>query len=83
MRYHDALSPLDYSAIRTYESSSGPEKRTPHHSSSADRTELAASGRPGSMADTMPNEDNPDWSEFISAPLDYAATLKATTRARS
>lgn len=33
------------------------------------------------MADTMPNDDNPDWSEFTSAPLDYAAKLKAT-RAR-
>jgi putative transcriptional regulator len=29
----------------------------------------------------MPNDDNPDWSEFTSAPLDYAAKLKAT-RAR-
>lgn len=33
------------------------------------------------MADTMPNDDNPDWSEFTPAPLDYAAKLKAT-RAR-
>ncbi|WP_158044457.1 helix-turn-helix domain-containing protein [Skermanella pratensis] len=33
------------------------------------------------MADTLPNDDNPDWSGFDPAPLDYAAKLKAT-RAR-
>ena len=33
------------------------------------------------MADILPNDDNPDWSEFTPAPLDYAAKLKAT-RAR-
>ena len=30
------------------------------------------------MADIMRNDDNPDWSEFNPAPLDYAAKLKAT-----
>jgi transcriptional regulator with XRE-family HTH domain len=33
------------------------------------------------MADTMPNDDNPDWSGFTPAPLDYAAKLKSA-RAR-
>lgn len=33
------------------------------------------------MADIMPDDDNPDWSEFTPASLDYAAKLKAT-RAR-
>jgi DNA-binding transcriptional regulator YiaG len=33
------------------------------------------------MADILPNDDNPDWSEFTPAPLDYATKLKAT-RAR-
>ncbi|UEM05169.1 helix-turn-helix domain-containing protein [Skermanella rosea] len=30
------------------------------------------------MADTLPNDDNPDWSGLDPAPLDYAAKLKAT-----
>jgi putative transcriptional regulator len=81
MRYHSALYPLDLSGIRTYESPYRPKKRALHHSSSASWIELATSGRPGNMADTMPNDDNPDWSEFTPAPLDYAAKLKAT-RAR-
>jgi putative transcriptional regulator len=33
------------------------------------------------MADILPDDDNPDWSGFDPAPLDYAAKLKAT-RAR-
>jgi|tagenome__1003787_1003787.scaffolds.fasta_scaffold19740632_2 DNA-binding transcriptional regulator YiaG len=33
------------------------------------------------MADILTNDDNPNWSEFTPAPLDYAAKIKAT-RAR-